>query len=531
MITTRRPEIFLSSEAYNHKLPSPAEMANFDQSAMAAGCSAKTLMEQAGKAIYQAIAPRLRANRKPILILCGPGNNGGDGLVVARHACFDGLNVTIALLAPIKVGSLSAQMLSELPKNRFVQIDASNEQGVEQLRAYFKNQCFVLDALLGTGQAEAPRAMIAKALELCREYDRIGNDAQSERIAIDIPSGMNAASGEVYENCFRADLTVSVELIKRGMLQYPARRFCGDIVTVSAGIDCSNQACEFNLINSDVLRLLPARQPNAHKGDLGSVLVVAGSKAMPGAAALTSRSALRSGAGRVYRMVNHTWPTDVSTPEIIFKYTNSESQYFTSKDMDSCSDYLRSANSLALGPGLGDSSSTQKFACDVLAHAKIPTVVDADGLNALAQQRKSVAWNDLKNCVLTPHSAEAARLLESSSEEINKDRFKAAAQLAKLTSAVIVLKGAGTIVYAGKQGWLCERGTPFLATAGSGDVLTGIIAALLAQGLSTLHAALLGVYAHATAGELAVSRVQGPIIASDIIEALPTILGDRVAWR
>ena len=522
-----RPRILLAENHFSHKLPSPTEMAAYDAATISSGISARVLMQRAGQAMYNAIAPRLRAQRTPILILCGPGNNGGDGLVIARLASLDGLDVTVALASALPVDSLSAEMFAQLPKNRVTILELSGIDVASTLAPYLSKDSMVLDALLGTGQKEAPRGVIADILLACAHV----HDSSENRIAIDIPSGLNAATGEVYTPCFSAAITLTVELIKRGMLQYPARSQCGDIVAVAAGIDCAADACEFSLITSDVVQLQPARKADAHKGDAGSVLIVAGSKAMPGAAVLAARSAMCSGAGRVYRLLHSDWAVDAAMPEIMYRFIDNEAQAFSSKDLDVYRESTQHCNSLVIGPGLGTESVTSKFVLSLLSELKQPAVIDADALNALATLKNAKAWPALSDCIITPHPGEAARLLGCGVSEINRDRFKAAAKLAELSCAVVVLKGAGTLVYAGKQGWLCERGTPFLGTAGSGDVLAGLLAALLAQGLSPLHAALIGVYAHACAGERAVERRAGPIIASDIIEQIPALLSDRVSWK
>ena len=521
-----RPRILLADTAYAHKLPTPAEMAAYDAATIAAGVPAAVLMERAGQAIYAAIAPRLRAKRKPVLILCGPGNNGGDGLVIARQAALDGLDVTVALVATLLTNSLSAEMFALLPKNRLRVLNLYDGSGAQALVMHFNSGCIVIDALLGTGQNAAPHGLIADVLLECARSHKV----LENRIAVDIPSGLNGASGEVYTPCFSASITVTVELIKRGMLQYPARAQCGDIVAVGADINCASDSCEFSLITSDLLDLLPTRAANAHKGDAGSVLVVAGSKTMPGAAALSARAALRSGAGRVYRFIHPSWAIDALTPEIMYRTSSRDAQTFSSSDVESAREVSAYCDALVLGPGLTIQKSTTKFTLALLEQVKIPSVIDADALNALATLKDRRAWPTLKNCIITPHPGEAAKLLGCSVLEVNRDRFKAAAKLARLSSAVVVLKGAGTLVYAAKQGWLCDRGTPFLGTAGSGDVLAGLLSALLARGVQPVQAALLGVYVHALAGELAVKRRGGPIIASDIIEEIPALLGARVCW-
>ena len=522
----QRPRVILADTSFNHKLPTPREMANYDAATIGSGVPAEALMERAGQAIYAAIAPRLRAKRKPVLVLCGPGNNGGDGLVIARLAALDGLDVTVALIAAPRDDSLSAEMLARLPKNRVRLLKLYQETALEVLVPYFAAGNIVIDALLGTGQSAAPRASIAEILALCQR----NHNSLEDRIAVDIPSGLNAASGEVYSPCFSAAITVTVELVKRGMLQYPARAKCGDIIAVSAEINCAAAACEYSMITSDVLSLLPARAADSHKGAAGSVLVVAGSKMMPGAAALSARAALRAGAGRVYRMIHSSWGVDALTPEVMYRSAGGDAQTFTSHDLETTLEVSQGCSALVIGPGITTQRSAAKFAIALLSRLKIAAVVDADALNSLAEIKTQRGWPALKRCIITPHPGEAARLLDCSVAEINRDRYKAAAKLSQLSSAVVVLKGAGTIVYAEKQGWVCDRGTPFLGTAGSGDVLAGLLAALLALGLEPVHAALIGVYSHACAGELAVESCRGPIIASDIIERIPTLLGARVSW-
>lgn len=513
-------------------LPSPFEMAAWDRAAIAAGTPSLELMERAGRGVAaQVVALRARENRSgEVLILCGAGNNGGDGLVVAR--------VLRAAGVPSRVVVAGAERYSDdFCTNALRLIEAGERIGVldstaaaarwggnavslDEMEDLFTGVGIVVDALLGTGQREAPSGAVKTLVEMVgrrRTFFRV--------IAVDIPTGVNAANGAVYSPAITADITVAIQCIKRGLMQYPARERCGEIVPLDIGIEAAPLS-EFALCGDDAA-LLPRREAAAHKGHFGHVTVIGGSASMPGAPILSASAALRMGAG----WVSLGRPIDGdSPPEIMLVPLEKKRGQFEESDAHSVLEALKKSAAVVLGPGLGTSASTAAFLrvilCDERSLAPL-LVIDADALNSLSTIPAIGDQLARRRVVITPHPGEAARLLGRTSEEIQADRFGAAVELHRRFNATVVLKGAGTIVYGAGRGFVCPFGTPYLATPGSGDVLAGMIAALGAQERSAVEAAYRAVVIHARSGEAAHRCRGGYLIASDIIDAF----GEVVRFR
>lgn len=527
--------LLLSSSRDRQKLPSAQEMAEFDRSTILAGTAGQVLMERAGVAVYQVLQRRaFFSSQQQTVILAGPGNNGGDGFVVARQLLSAKKPFCLILAA---ADHYSSDLLAQIEKfshsggsvlcyrsedNHQLPLGAQQVSLVEvtdRLRA----AALLIDALLGTGQGGAARGSIKELIELVGDLKK-SEGLAFKTVALDLPSGVDASSGAVYDPSIEADLTVTIELIKRGLLQYPARQKCGEIEAVSIEIDTSGP-CHFSLLFDDTIKRLPPRAPNTHKGDYGHVLVIAGSAQMPGAAELTARAALRCGAGLVTKVLLTSAVGTVSMPEIMHAPVNDQSGFFEPGHLPQLLPYLERASCVVLGPGLGQADPTAVFVakiCDELVRRNLPTVIDADGLNCLAKQGGQLP--DLSKAVLTPHPGEIARLLGVDKSLVQNDRYKAASKVAQTTGAVVVLKGAATVVCSRTNGWVSSVANPYLATAGSGDILTGLIAALIAQGLTPEQAACLAVFAHAASGEQAHQVTAGTIIATDLLQFLPGLL-------
>ncbi len=527
----------LAKGPYSYKLPAPAEMTSFDQQTIASGISGTELMEKAGKQLYVALEKiDSELLDKSVVVLVGPGNNGGDGLVIARELQQSGRKVT-AILAAAR--HYSADLLLQI--NRFLacggslffysgstELNAPVELlpiNAEAIKDIICNSAVVIDALLGTGQGRAPRDVLGELVAL---LDATKNllECDFKTIAIDLPSGVDADSGRVFTPHVNADLTLTVEVVKRGLLQYPAREACGEIEAVEIGIDCSG-SCEFFLLTNETAPRLPARSLAAHKGSFGHVLVVGGSRQMPGAPHLAAMAALRSGTGLVTKTVLDTAVAEFSAPELLLCPVVDQQGYFEVGHLSQLMPALEAATCLIVGPGLGRADATVDFVAELVIVAKtlsLPMIIDADGLNCLALLIKRGFNKDLSGVILTPHPGEAGRMLDIGATEVQQDRYQAAKQLALRTQAVVALKGAGTVIYVNGHGWVDSTANPYLATAGSGDVLTGIIAALVVQGLTCEQAACLGVFGHGLAGELASQQTGGAIIASDFLQHLPSVL-------
>ncbi|WMS88993.1 NAD(P)H-hydrate dehydratase [Pleionea litopenaei] len=469
------------------------------------------LMERAGAAVYSEIRDRW-PDRRHLLVLCGKGNNGGDGFVVARLAAQAGLSVSVLVMP----GADSSQGDAERALMRLKSI------GVEQLPWHIetfqshhdKDNSVIVDALLGTGVSGDIRAPFDEAIAQV-------NRCSSPVVAVDLPSGLIADTGSIAGAAIRATITVTFIALKRGLLTGIAAEFCGELVLND--LKCGQGV--FSLVNPNVHRFnylqgkqwLKPRLRHSHKGHFGHCLVLGGTLGFPGAARLCSEAAARTGAGLVSLLTHpeHVHSIVSQRPEIM---AHGLSETATK---DSFRRLLEAATVIAVGPGMGQlkwGKNALALLDDYLAAGKAkapPTVWDADALNLLAQRPHVI-----ENRVITPHPGEAARLLNTSVAKIEADRFSAVAELAKRYGGVAILKGYGTLVADAEQIYVINVGNPGMATGGMGDTLTGIIAGLIAQGLSLLDAARLGVAIHGEAAELAVNidgtRQERGLLASDL---------------
>lgn len=532
--------LFLADSLHAHKLPSPQEMAAFDAATIKGGVPSLELMERAGEAIFMELKAQFSFelySHGKITILCGSGNNGGDGLVIARHLRQHGYDLAVIIIASKRYTEENIHQAKEYVSTGgalHLFPEGTGEAfglelplvSLEELRATLGQSIVVVDSLLGTGQKEPPRGTVRQVIECLNEVCT-GKDNPPRVLAVDIPTGINADTGEVYVPAVRADMTVSVELVKRGMVQYPARNYCGTIVAVPIGIECAG-ACEFSLVDRAVVEPLPPRSAEAHKGDFGHVLVVGGSAHMPGAPFLSGSSALRSGAGlvTVTQLANAALPSFPA--ELMLRRIEGTEGFLAETCLEQIKDKIRESKCVVIGPGLGMHIQTGKLVDRLIDECRKQgkiAVIDADGLNLLSSVLND-GQTKLNHCVLTPHPGEMGRLLRIETSEVQRDRYTAARKLAELTGAVVVLKGASTLVYHGGVGYVNTSGNPYMATAGSGDVLAGMIAALIAQGIRPLDAARRAVYLHGVAGDMAHARLKAPLIASDIIAAIPQALGN-----
>jgi NAD(P)H-hydrate epimerase len=460
------------------------------------------LMKRAGAAVFEAAKDRF-PDAQRWLCLCGAGNNGGDGYVIARLARNAGIEVTVCALA--NIDGLSGDAATAAA-------DWLEEGGTatpwplpDGVRADL-----VIDAMLGTGLDRELSGAYREAV------DWVGR-LPCPAVAVDIPTGLHADTGCVMGAAVRASLTVSLIGLKRGVFTADGPDHCGEVLFDGLGTPADIHAeipgSGTLLRESRLESLLPVRLRGSHKGHFGHVLVVGGAPGMSGAARLAGEAALRSGAGLVSVATHpaHASMLNIGCPELMVSAVDAPDDLGSSMDR---------ASVLASGPGLGQSNWGHALLTACL-ESELPLVLDADGLNLLAGQPcQRGHW------VLTPHPAEAARLLQCSTGEIQRDRVEQAVRLAQRFAAVVVLKGCGTVVAAADGRYaICALGNPGMATRGSGDVLTGIIAGFLAQGLDPWEAAQAGVVAHAAAGDL-VAATQGErgMLASDISTAFPAVV-------
>lgn len=475
-------------------LHTAAQVRELDRLAIAeAGIAGYELMCRAGRAAFEALREAWPRARR-IVVLCGAGNNAGDGYVVARLARERGLEAEVLWLrdpAGLAGDAATAARDWHAAGGRSRPFDAGALAGAD----------VVVDALLGTGLDRPLEGSWAAAVEALAT-------ATAPVLALDLPSGLHADTGAVLGAAVRADLTVTFVGAKRGLLTGEAPDHVGrllyDDLDVPEAVLARVPPAALRVTAADVREVLPPRPRTAHKGRFGHVLVVGGNNGMAGAARLAGEGALRAGAGLVSVAVRsgHAAAIAAGRPELMARDV---------EGAEALAAPLARATVLAAGPGLGQDAWARALLARVL-EAPQPKVLDADALNLLAAEPvRREDW------VLTPHPGEAARLLGTDTATVQRDRFAAARALVERYGGVAVLKGAGTIVADARAVWVCDRGNPGLASGGTGDVLTGVIAGLLAQGLAPEEAARTGVWLHGAAADAAAACGERGMIASDLL--------------
>lgn len=489
------------------KLVTSEQMRALERAAVEAGTSEMQLMEEAGLAVAQEAWMLLGSlDGRRIVVLAGPGNNGGDGIVAARNLADWGADV--AVYFPRRRRDES--MVEELTAREIPVVVGDDDPGWGKLESLLAASDLVIDAILGIGQKRPidPDEAIAATLDRLAHIRKM--TPAPKLIAVDLPSGMNADSGEVDRFTVQPDLSVTFGLPKVGMYQDPGSTMTGRVQVIDIGIPKEAQAAvDLELLTSRWFRgALPARPDGANKGTFGKVLVLGGCVRYPGAVRLAATSAYRAGAGLV---------TIGTTPGVAGLITSAIAEATWLPQAADADGYLAGENALTLrnswrdfeaaviGPGLGNTESTRALTWALLpdaADAANGIVVDADALNAVAAMSDGPKRVPA-NAVMTPHPGELARLLGTTVADVQGRRLEAAKEAAAKFGCVVVLKGAHSVIAnASGAARLSPFANPLLATAGSGDVLAGIIGGYLAQGVAPFEAACLGVYAHAAAGEM-----------------------------
>ena len=480
------------------------------------------LMDNAAQAVAEAVHEALTAlEGERVVIFCGGGNNGGDGLGAARWLQSYGVSVR-AFVVGAALDAVQGDAAVELAMftkagGRVEALSTEDDWVLAELAA--SKADVLVDALLGTGFHGELEGDVLRACELL-------NKSEKYILAVDIPTGVNADNGAVCEQAVRADHTVTMALVKTGLLLYPGREYCGDIeladISMPVKLVEKYKSDKYRLTDEIVRELLPLRKANAHKGDAGRVVICAGSPGYTGAAALASDAAVKAGAGLV------SLYTPLSSRDVLAIKLTEVMVHGLLERMPgilgggAASDVASSAEAadvLAIGPGLGTSESTQEAVRTILQKITTPVVIDADALTALAGHTEILAAMQAQK-VLTPHPGEMARLTGLEIGEIEADRINVAKKYAEEWQAIVVLKGAPTVIG-------CPNGTVYvnstgnssLATGGSGDVLTGIIAGLAAQEISLQEAAICGVYLHGLAAEL--TGIDIGLAAGELAALLP----------
>jgi len=459
------------------------------------------LMENAALGVVRhvdGLVPQIHDCR--VVIVCGPGNNGGDGLGVARHLTNRGARVRVFLLASKEKFKGDAAANLAIVKAMGIKSSAvEDERGLKKLGEKTARADLVIDAIFGTGLTRNIEGIFAEAIAAI-------NRADGPVVAVDIPSGLNSDSGQVMGCAIRADLTVTFGLGKIGLYTGSGPEVCGGVevadISIPAGAVTEARIKDILLDSDEVRPLVPPRPVSGHKGTFGHLLLIAGSRGKTGAGILAARGALASGCGLVSAAVpwdlNPIYEAALIEPMTI-PLPGSKDGRFEVADLKMLISEAERRSAVVIGPGIGTERETAELVRELVANLEVPLLIDADGLNILAQ---SGDFKGRGNLLLTPHPGEMARLTGLSISEIQNDRGKAARKLAERHTAVVLLKGSGTVI-AHPDGRMAinPTGSPLLATGGSGDVLAGLIGGLMAQGMNTFDAACLGAYIHGLAAQ------------------------------
>ncbi len=488
------------------------------------GIPSLVLMENAAIGVVEALG-KAYGEAESAAVFCGPGNNGGDGLAVARHLVVRGWEVRVFLVTGGRdLSGDAAVQLGICRKAELPVLEIASGDGLAAALEAAAECDVVVDALFGTGLARPLEGLFAQVVDAI-------NALPAPCVAVDLPSGLSGSQVRPIGPHVQADLTVTFAAPKVAHVFPPAADAVGEMVVTDLGIpprlieEVEEEAGDLHLLMGEELAdLLPEREPGSHKGDYGHALIVAGSPGKAGAAILAARAAVRAGAGLVTAAVPEPILQTVdlgSIESMTLGLPAGAAGQIAERAADVLLDAAEGKAVLALGPGLGQEPATAATIRRIVLECPLPLVLDADGVNAFAGRAGELAGRRAET-ILTPHPGELGRLLGISTSQIQEDRLAAARGAAEETGAIVVLKGHLTLVASGTAVFVNPTGNPGMATGGTGDVLTGLIAGLLAQGLDALDATLVAVYLHGLAGDLAASRLgEAPLAAGDLIEILP----------
>lgn len=528
------------------KITTAAQMRNMDRIAMHGvyAMAPAVLMENAGHAVAERAGAWLDGwDGKDVVLFCGKGNNGGDGFVIARHILAAGARVYVYVLGKEEDYSDEARQhlhtLQQLADEETCLLLPAPQSDADWqlLQKRLLASSVVIDAMLGTGFHGSLRQPLAS---IVAEVNAAAAAGAVTVIAVDMPTGVNSDTGAVSngdddeDGPLFADMTVTFGALKRGLVLYPGRACAGHVEVDSIGMPGPllmqlEEDPAYLLQESDIAEIVVPRSPDSHKGTHGTIAIVTGSSQMAGAALMAAHGAVRSGAGKVFlRIPGATAPYCIGVqPEIMVRGVGT-GDHFTAADADEIIAESKNWSVLAMGPGLGRDAETKEFLLKVLAAVTCPVVLDADALNLLAGEKALIASRGSR-IIMTPHLAEFSRISGLSMAEIKADPIAAARQFASEWKVNLVLKGAPTLIVSAKTGnvYVNSTGNAGMACGGMGDVLTGMIAAMIAhQGMSDLcSAACAGVYLHGAAGD-ACRKDRGPygFTPMETADALPQVL-------
>lgn len=486
------------------------------------GIPSMVLMERAALALTQEIVKRPFIKNEKVLILCGTGNNGGDGIAIGRLLKSQDIKVQVIILGKKNKLSQETSQQLQIAKNLSVPIYEYNEINV---LAEIEESDVIIDAIFGTGLSREIEGEIGCVI------DKVNNE-DAFVFSVDIPSGISSDCGKVLGKAIQANITVTFGLPKVGILMYPGAEYTGEVKIVDIGFpkEAYEQIKAKHFIyDKTYTKFLPKRKSRSNKGTYGKILVVAGSVNMSGAAYLSAFAAYRTGAGLVRILTEEENRTILQTnlPEAILTTYSVEDGDVRAESIVDVQEAIIWADVIIIGPGLGIEEKTKTLLKMVLQVSKGPIIIDADGLNVSADQMNLLRVN--QPLIITPHPGEMARLVKVPIKAVLEDIISYGIQLSKEYELICVLKDARTIVANEKEEvFINTSGNHGMATAGAGDVLTGIIGALIGQGLDPYAAACLGVYIHGKAGDLAKRKLSTySLTARDIIEAISQVMPEE----
>ncbi len=504
------------------------EMRNIDSRAInTIGIPGYSLMERAGLEVVESCLDDFGpVSGKSVSVFCGKGNNGGDGLVIAREMKRLGGIVTAYIFA--KQSELKGDPLSKYTTLKKMGIPVRHITSPAQLIEIPEDFDITIDALLGTGVHGEVTGIIGAAI-------RKINSQSAVVVSVDLPSGLNTDNGTFIGTCVSADVTVTMGLLKRGLLLHPGAMVAGEVVIADIGFPeraiSPERVKTFFIEKSDVVSHLPRRMPYFHKGDCGRILVIGGSPGMTGAPAMSTNAALRSGAGMTLLGVPKSLNTVLEqkvTETMTLPLSETESGALSRDAEEKILDALVWADVLAIGPGVGRDEQTIKLVHSILEQCELPAVIDADALYAVSK-KPGILKKREADTVITPHVGEFSRLIRTNDANLlDTERIELCRKYARHFRSVVLLKGAPSIT-ASPEGeiFINPTGNAGMATAGSGDVLTGVIAAIIGQGVDVVEATITGAYIHGLAGDFAADEFgEISMMATDIINYLPYAFED-----
>lgn len=507
-----------------------AQMRAMDQATIDQfGIPGRVLMENAGRGATRFFLDRVyRDGPGKVGVIAGRGNNGGDGFVMARYLAQQGIEVTVYLLSTRdRVQGDAAANLNLLFGLGLPVIEIADADQFAAHRERMRGFNFWIDAILGTGLSSDVKGLFRQVIEFINESHR-------PVFSVDIPSGLHTDTGMPCGVCIRAEATATFAFAKIGHLVYPGADFCGDLEVIDIGIPThiadSVNPSQYIITPGHAGEILGIRPPDSHKGRNGHLLVVAGATGKTGAAVMTGMSALRAGAGLVTLAVPHSLNAIFEThciEAMSIPLPDEGRGELLASSFDALAAAADGKQCLAVGPGIGTSESTRNLLHAIIRQIDLPMVIDADGLNNLVGYMQ-VFKNRKAPAVLTPHPGEMARLTGLSVGQIQSDRLNAARNLARQAGVVVVLKGARTVIAEPDETlWINPSGNAGMASGGMGDVLTGLIAGLMAQGCPAGQAARAGVFLHGLAADILAQKTPRGYLATEVMDAVPQAI-DRV---